>query len=220
LRAEGGDYVQASLVNGKNTAVTLSPPQDGDGGTRGWELRIDAAGGGTPTQVFAAGNANNPPSLTAVPTGNRVVIDTVQALHPAAQPRFNRLNLTAPPEAAGATLLGWDANSNEVVRTSVPASSADVGRWPLRYMRSLREQRVAAGDQVLVNLVAGRLPLPDLTRGGVDEGRVIVLKATPNAPLSVLNVENGVVNLDGSMSVTVIAATKLDPPQWLVIGRS
>ncbi|MFG6428538.1 hypothetical protein [Roseateles sp. LYH14W] len=216
--ARGGDYALATLVNGKNTEVSLTQLSRGGG----LELSINASGGGTATQVVAAGNASSPPSLTAVPAGNVVTINTVQPLHPAAQPRFNRLNLTAPPLNDGnIPPLGWDPATNEIVRTVPrPTAGGDPGQWRVRYVRSLDEWRVTDEDHVLVGVVPGRLSMPDLRRGGISEGRVIVIKATPNAPVGIVNLDIGTINLDGAASITAIAATQMDPPQWLVIGRS
>ena len=220
LRSDGGDYVQATLVGGTNTTVTLTPPRVG---TRaGWQLRIDAAGGAA-TQVLAAGNGTNPPSLSAVTTGNQVLIDSVQALHPAAAPTFSSLALTAPPTAAADALIGWHKRSGQLVLTEAPqGGTADVGKWPLRYVRKPNEMEVRDTDQVLVVLISAALRLPALDDGKISEGRVIVVRAGPGVTdMNLSGFEgNGNVGMKSPNSLTLIAATLLDPPQWLIIGRS
>lgn len=215
----GGDYALATLVDGSNTQVKLT--QAPGGGPL--QLSIDASGGGTPTQVVAAGNASSPPNLTAVTSANVVTLNTVQPLHTTAQPRFNRLNLTAPPQSDSSLPLGWDPNTQELVRSV--SRPVDVGLWGIRYVRTQAQLRVTNEDHVLVvalGLVtrAAELGLPNLAAGGFDEGRVIVIKVMSSG-LLVSGAEDGKqIGLESGMSLTVIAATKFDPPQWLVIGRS
>ena len=220
LRSDGGDYVQATLEDGKNTTVTLTPPRLES--RTGWQLRIDAAGGAA-TQVLAAGNATKPPSLTAVTTGNQVLIDSVQALHQAAAPTFSALTLTAPPTAAADALVGWRKSTGQLVLTEAPqGGAADVGKWPLRYVRKPNEMEVRDTDQVLVVLINGGLRLPVLGDGKISEGRVIVVRAGPGVTdMNLSGFEgNGSTGMKSPSSLTLIAATLLDPPQWLIIGRS
>jgi len=216
--SRGGDYALATLVNGKNTEVNLKQVTRGS-----FELSIDASGGGTPTQVVAAGNANSPPSLTAVASANVVTINTVQPLHQAAAPRFQALSLAALPQRTVPTLVGWDASSGELVQTAAPpGGTTDVGQWRIRYVLKPDELRVTDDDHVLVILTSGQLQMPDLRRARISEGRVIVLKAVaPATGVAIGGVEgDGRVGLETGMSVTLIAATRIDPPRWLVIGRS
>lgn len=225
LRGDGGSYVLATLVAGKNTSVQLNRSRGGDGEEPGWQLSIDATGGsGAPaTQVVAAGNADNPPSLTAVTAANAVTVDTVQPLHPAAAPRFEGLSLAAPPAREAKVLLGWDEGSGELVRTPLPPPAAvDVGVWPVRYIDKVEELRLARGDHVLVvaPLALTRqalLALPEPRDGGIAEGRVIVIKTLGN--LLVSGVEgDGRLGLEAGNSLTLIASQRLG--RWLVIGRS
>lgn len=223
LRGEGGSYVLATLVAGKNTSVQLERSRGGDGEAAGWQLSIDASGGGTATQVVAAGNAGSPPSLSAVTAANVVTVDTVQPLHPAAAPRFEGLSLTAPPVREAKVLLGWDEGSGELVRTPLPRpAAADVGVWPMRYIDKVEELRLARGDHVLVVAPLAQtrqalLALPEPRDAGIDEGRVIVIKALGN--LLVGGVEgDGRLGLEAGNSLTVIASQRLG--RWLVIGRS
>lgn len=87
-----------------------------------------------PLSVVAAGNASNPPSLTAAVTAGTVTLDTVQPLHPAAQPRFRGLSLSEPNTRPGGAPLAWDARSGELVLdagrrgiTTVTAAASDGG---------------------------------------------------------------------------------------------
>jgi hypothetical protein len=216
LRGEGGDYVQATLTPGKNTDITLTQGEGRDS----WQLVIDAGGGGTATQVVAAGDASSPPSLTAVTNGNVVTINTAQALHSTAQPRFDRLNLTSPPQSDSTVPLGWDPNRQEVVRAV--ERSVDVGVWPVRYIDKPNDLGVTNADHVIVVgafAVTRRLELrmPDLRAGGFDEGRRIVVKVLSGLLLSGFE-GNGQLGLESGNSVTLIASVRLG--QWLVIGRS
>lgn len=213
----GGSYALATLVNGKNTQVNLRAVARGQ-----LELSIDAAGGGAATQVVAAGNASNPPSLTAVASGNVVTINTVQPLHGAAAPRFQALSLAALPQRTTPTLVGWDTSTGELVQTTAPqASAVDVGQWGIRYVLKVNELVVTDKDHVLVVQVNGNLALPDLSRGDISEGRVIVIKLSGNVTdFSVSGVEGaGRVGMKAPNSLTLIAATRMNPPQWLVIAR-
>ncbi|MFN3305124.1 MAG: hypothetical protein ACK44A_15615 [Roseateles sp.] len=214
IGVKGGRYAQATLVNGKNTEVNLR--QIARGG--GLELSIDASGG-TATQVVAAGNATRPPSLTAVTAGNLVTLDTVQPLHAAAQPRFERLNLSNPPQSDKAVPLGWDPERQEVVRGV--AGSADAGRWRTRYVRKPNELVISDEDHVVVILINGNLALPELGRGDISEGRVIVIKLKAGVSDFVVSGVEGTnrVAMKDPNSLTLVAATLLDPPQWLVIAR-
>ncbi len=215
--ARGGDYALATLVNGSNTKVNLKQVARGQ-----FELSIDASGGGTATQVVAAGNATSPPSLTAVTNGNVVTLGTVQALHPAASPRFQALSLDKLPQRTTPTLVGWDASSGELVQTAAPqAAAVDVGQWAIRYVRTAAQLRVTDKDHVLVVTVNGVLALPDVKAGDISEGRVIVIKTSGNVgELAVTGIEgDGRQVMKAPNSLTLIAATKLDPPQWLVIAR-
>ncbi|PTT81721.1 hypothetical protein DBR42_17760 [Pelomonas sp. HMWF004] len=234
----GGHYVLATLVDGQNTTVQFNQVSEGEGdgesGTLAWQLRIDAQGG-VPTAVVAAGGRASPANLTAVTSsvgsdgGTLVTIDTVQALHPGAAPRFRALSLTGLPQRTTPNLIGWDASTFELVRMSAPPPAAvDVGRWGIRYIGSAEELdklEITDDDHVLVIRVNGKLTLPNLSassRSKISEGRVIVVKAVlPVTELGVLGFEgNGSQVLKAPSSLTFIAATKLDPPQWLVIGRS
>lgn len=213
----GGDYALATLVNGKNTQVNLRTVARGQ-----LELSIDASGGGTATQVVAAGNTSSPPSLTAVTSGSTVTINTVQPLHTGAVPRFQALSLAALPQRSTQTVVGWDASSGELVQTAAPQGAAtDVGQWRIRYVLKPTELVVTDKDHVLVVQVNGNLALPDLSRGDISEGRVIVIKLAGNVGDFVLSGIEGAGRqaMKTPNSLTVIAATKLDPPQWLVIAR-
>lgn len=221
LRSEGGDYVLATLVDGKNTHVNLVRSRGGEGSPPGWQLSIDAGGGGTATQVVAAGGGDVLPSLSAETSGNLVTIDTVQPLHEVAAPRFQALSLTGLPVVDKAdTLVGWMADGGALVRTS--ARPADVGVWPLRYVGKLEELEVRNDDQVLV---VGQFPLtravelklPEPKAGGFDEGRVVVVKALAGLPVSGVEGDKRI-GLEAGNSVTLIASVRMN--QWLVIGRS
>ena len=220
LRGEGGDYVQATLVAGKNTAINLKQSRGGEGVDAGWQLTIDASGGGAATEVVAAGNASSPPSLTAVTNANVVTLDTVQPLHATSQPRFGRLNLTSPPQSDNTVPLGWDPQSQEVVRAV--ERSVDVGVWPIRYIEKPGDLVVTNADHVLVVAALSvtrmaELRMPDLRAGGFDEGRRIVVKALGS--LLVTGFEgSGQMGLESGNSVTLIASVRLGT--WLVIGRS
>ena len=222
--AEGGSYVLATLVGGKNTSVSLSQ-NSGEGGEEGWQLTIDASAGAA-TQVVAAGGASVPASLTAVTANNVVTINTVQPLHTGATPRFQALQLAVLPQRTTQSLVGWDASTGELVQTAAPqAGNVDVGQWGIRYARTAAQLVVSNKDHVIVVMLASVtrlnvLDLPKLGAGDIDEGRVIVIKAATSS-LGITNVENGKqMTLETGNSLTVIAALKLDPPQWLVIGRS
>jgi hypothetical protein len=223
LRGEGGDYVQATLVNGKNTAVNLRRVRRGDNEGADWELSIDASGGGTATQVVAAGNATSPPSLTAVTQGGVVTLDTVQPLHGSATPRFQALSLAALPQRTTAALVGWDPSSGELVQTAAPqAGKLDVGVWPIRYVEKPGDLVVTNADHVIVVSPlavarAAELRMPDLKAGGFDEGRRIVVKALGSLLVSGFE-GSGQVGLESGNSVTLIASVRLGV--WLVIGRS
>jgi hypothetical protein len=214
----GGDYVLATLVDGKNTQVSLKPVARGS-----FELSVNAEGGGVATQVVAAGNASSPPSLTAVTAANVVTINTAQPLHPSAAPRFQALSLAALPQRSVPALVGWDASSGELVQTAIPQGGAtDVGQWRIRYVQKPEELAVTDEDHVLVILLSGQMQMPDPRRARISEGRVIVLKAVaPATGVVIGGVDgDGRLGLETGMSVTLIAATKIDPPRWLVIGRS
>lgn len=231
----GGRYVLATLVNGQNTTVQLNQVSEGEGdgesGTLAWQLSLDAQGGGAVTTVMAAGGAASPANLTAVTSstgsdgGTLVTIDTVQPLHTGAAPRFRALSLSALPQRATANLVGWDASTSELVRTSAPpAVNVDVGRWAIRYVPNaleLRNLKIEDDTHVLVILVDGTLTLPKLDDGKISEGRVIVIKCGPKVTkLSLVGIDGESEPMKALNSVTFIAATKLDPPQWLVIARS
>jgi hypothetical protein len=214
----GGDYALATLVNGNNTQVNLRQPPGGGP----LQLSIDASGGGTSTQVVAAGSASSPASLTAVTAGNVVTINTTQPLHDKAAPRFEALSLSAPPSRTAAMSLGWDPSSGQVVTTSTPTEpQADIGKWGIRYVRKSDELSITDKDHVLVVLVNGNLALPDLLRGNISEGRVIVIKVKGGVSDFVVSGIEGTtsVALKDPNSLTVIAAAGTTPPQWLVIAR-
>lgn len=223
LRGAGGDYVQATLVAGKNTAINLSQSRGGEGGDGGWQLSIDASGGGSATQVAAAGNANTPPSLTAVTSGNVVTLDTVQPLHTAASPRFQALSLAALPQRTTPTLVGWDPSSGELVQTAAPQpGKVDVGVWPIRYVEKPGELGVTNADRVIVVAAFAvtrllELRMPDPRAGGFDEGRRIVVKALGSLLVSGFEGDKQL-GLESGNSVTLIASVRLGT--WLVIGRS
>jgi len=215
----GGDYALATLVNGSNTQVNLK--QAPGGGPL--QLSIDASGGGTPTQVVAAGNASSPPSLTAVTNANVVTLNTVQPLHQAAAPRFQALSLAALPQRTVPALVGWDASSGELVQTAAPqGGTADVGQWRIRYVQKPNELAVTDEDHVLVIMISGQMQMPDLRRVRISEGRVIVLKVVaPATGVTIGGIEGDArIGLETGMSVTLIAATQIDPPRWLIIARA
>ena len=224
LRAEGGDYVLATLTPGQNTDITLTQGEGKD-----WQLVIDASGGAA-TQVVAAGNASSPPSLTATANGNVVTINTVQPLHTAASPRLAALSLTSPPSSdAVDAMVGWRKKDGQLVLTQ-GSSAADVGIWPIRPLKPAVDMAAGNGDHVLVmEGLAGqvtfvpRLTFPKPKAGGFDDGRVIVVKVTRGkgenrAAMTVAGVEgDAALTLGNGDSLTVIASTGLD--QWLIIGQ-
>lgn len=226
-RGEGGDYVLATLTAGKNVTLDLAQGRPSETDPGGWRLTVNASGGGgAATQVVAAGNADAPANLTAVTNTNVVTINTVQPLHPAASPRFQALSLAALPPRDQAALVGWDASTGELVQTTAPRPPAvDVGVWRMRYARTPTQLRVTNDDHVIVAALgtitrSAEIELPTLANGGFEEGRVIVIKVL--GPSVVVGGVEGdrKVGLESGMSMTVIAATKLEPPMWLVIGRS
>jgi len=175
--------------------------------------------------VFAAGNAANPPSLTAVTQDQRVVIDAVQPLHPAASPSFQGLRLSQPGQQAADALLGWQRASGELVLVQAPlppASSGPVGnsgRSTVRVVRAARELSIRDGDQVLVVQVNGSLDLPDVVQTRVPEGRLLTVKAGVGVnALEVSNMDLGTVALRSGQSVQLIAVG--GTPAWLVLGRN
>lgn len=169
----------------------------------------------SPVAVVAAGSAAAPASLTAVTQGQTVVLNTVQGLHPAAEPRFKSIQLSAPAEAPADSLLGWNRGTGQVVAT--PAVNPSVLK--LRYVRSAADMRLTPQDQVVVVATSGRLALPDLARGGIEEGKVVVIKAMGAMTNLVVSGLEGTlqVQVPVGKSLTVVAATRLDPPQWLAI---
>jgi hypothetical protein len=172
--------------------------------------------------VVAAGSASQPPSLTAVTQGQVVRLDTVQPLHPSATPRFNGLNLSSAGNAPADTLLGWNRATGQVVATPAPPATAPAATLTTRVVQTINQLRVADGDQLLAVLVGGSLNLPALAAGGegARDGRVLVIKALTN-DLRVLGIEgSGRITLTRGQTLTLAAATRLDPPQWLVIGKN
>ena len=217
LRGEGGDYVLATLTPGKNTDISLT---QGEG--RDWQLTIDASGGGTATQVVAAGNATSLPSLTAVTQGNVVTIDTVQALHSSASPKFNALSLTNPPSAeAPDAMVGW-RKDGQLVLTQSPAA-VDIGLWPMRYVLKPEDLAFRNGDMVLAVLIAGTLALPNPRTSKVGDGRILVVTnvMADRVALTGLTVGNDGISmsLGRGQSVTLASAASLPTPGWLIIGR-
>ena len=225
-----GSYVLADLVAGKNVTLALSQPRVVDTRPASWQLSITAADSGGPaTQVLAAGNADNPPSLTAVTTigttsettANQVVIDTVQPLHPKAGPTFDNLRVVNPGRTSADAMLGWHKETGELVLAEVPQPAAtDVGKWPIRLAKAAADLVVSDSDQVIAILVSGTITMPDIRRARITDGRVIVLKAVKGVDLlQVLNVDeqpNGI-RLQAGNALTVIASREMGV--WLVIGR-
>lgn len=217
--ARGGDYALATIVNGKNTQVNLR-----SSGRGALELSIDAAGGGgAATQVVAEGNANNPPSLTAVTSGSVVTINTAQPLHPAAAPRFQALSLTSPPVVdAPDAVLGWRKQDGQLV-LSQAAAPVDVGRWPMRYVTKVEELVLRDGDMVLAVLVAGTLNLPNPRTARIGDGRIVVVSNVSAERVVLAGLSVGTDNTSGSLargqSVTLASGANLPFPGWLVIGR-
>jgi len=219
-----GRYVLADLVAGQNIKLAL------DGGDGGFKLSIHAAGGGSGgglSSVLAAGNLSNPPSLTAVTQGQQAIIDTVQPLHRQAVPLFQNLRIEKPAAQPANFLLGWNADSLELVRAELPdtgGGDGDVGVWPIRYAKQRTIPQITNKDQVVVVQSSGDLVLPDISKGldsGFDEGRVIVVKAGPGVDaLNIVNHDLESLTLKQGQSLTVIAALGLEKPGWLVIARS
>lgn len=224
LIGSGGAYVLADLVAGENIKLDLSQRRDGESPVPSWQLSIRSAGGGggPATQVLAAGNSDSLPSLTAVTTGNQVVIDTVQPLHPAAGPQFDSLRLVNPGRSSADAMLGWHKETGELVLTEAALPVAvDVGKWPIRVARSPSDMVVTEQDQVIVILVSGDIAMPDLRGERISDGRVIVLKSVRGVDVvQVLNVAeqpNGV-RMQSGNALTLVASRELR--MWLVIGRS
>lgn len=213
----GGSYALATLVSGKNTQVNLRTVARGQ-----LELSIDAGGGGAATQVVAEGNANNPPNLTAVSSGNVVTIDTVQPLHPAASPRFQALSLSGPPADKPDALVGWRKQDGQLVLTQAPAA-ADITRWPMRYILKPEDLVLRDGDMVLAVLVVGTLNLPNPRTARIGDGRIVVVTNVTADRLAVGGITVGTdtvsVGLGRSQSLTLASAANLPFPGWLVIGR-
>lgn len=175
-------------------------------------------------QVLAAGNAASPPSLTAVTNGSRVLIDTVQPLHPAARPAFQGLRLTQPGEQAADALLGWQRASGELVLVPQPAAAASAVTGGNAERRTLRfveasQTTVVDSDQVLIFRGNVRLDLPDVALPGVADGRVLTLTLPrgETGQVNVRNVEGGTLTLSRGRSLQVMAVKRLGT--WLVIGR-
>ncbi len=174
--------------------------------------------------VLAAGNASNPPSLTAVTQEQSVLIDAVQPLHPAATPSFRGLRLSQPSQQSADALVGWQRASGELVLVQQPtpapsASGAHSGRSAVRVVRAARDLQVLNADQVLVLLAPGRLTLPDVVLSQVPEGRMLTVKTgagVDGAQLS--NTDMGTLSLNAGQSVQVIAVREM--AAWLVIGRN
>lgn len=214
----GGDYALATFVNGKNTQVNLRAVARGQ-----LELSIDASGGGQATTVVAAGNADNPPSLTAVADGSVVVIDTVQPLHPAASPQFQALSLSGPPVDKADAVVGWRKQDGQLVLTQA-AAPTDVTRWPMRYVAKVEELVLRDGDMVLAVLVDGSLNLPNPRTARIGDGRIVVITNVTANRLAVNGLTVGTdtisVGLARGQSVTLASAANLPFPGWLVIGRA
>lgn len=225
VRGDGGDYVLASLVAGKNVSLALTQQRPTETGPGGWRLTVDASGGGEATRVVAAGNAASPANLTAVTDGSVVTIDSVQPLHTGAAPTFAALALTRPPSSeAPDAMLGWRKKDGQLVLTAGAAPTADVTRWPMRYVLKPDELVYRTGDMVLAVLVAGVLDLPDPRKDGLGDGHILVLS---NVAAERLSVRGVTVGTDGTsltvargQSVTLVSAAGLPVPGWLVIGRS
>jgi len=213
----GGDYVLATLQAGENIDIRLNPPESGDD----WQLVVDAPGV-APTQVVATGS---PPSLTAAMDGNVAFIDTVQPLHREALPEFVGLSLTKPDsESAPDALLGWREKDRQVVLTR-PSVSADVTRWPVRYVRQRADLVYQDGDMVLIVLAGGGLKLPSPKERGIGDGRVLVVTSAVKE-LSLDGIGSATdstspssLTLGLGQSCTLISAAELAVPGWLVIGR-
>lgn len=223
--AKNGRYVLADLVAGQNIKLALEGTDDG------FKLSIHATGGGSSgglASVVAAGNLSSPPSLTALTQGQQAIIDTVQPLHSQAVPLFRNLRIEKPAAQPANFLLGWNADSLELVRAELPGlpetSGGDVGVWPIRYAKERTIPKITNRDQVVVLQSSGDLVLPDLSKGldsGFDEGRVIVVKAGPGVEvLNIVNHDLETLTLKQGQSLTVIAALGLAKPGWLVIARS
>ena len=214
----GGDYALATFVNGKNTQVNLRAVARGQ-----LELSIDASGGGQATTVVAAGNADNPPSLTAVADGSVVVIDTVQPLHPAASPQFQALSLSGPPVDKADAVVGWRKQDGQLVLTQA-AAPTDVTRWPMRYVSKVDELALRDGDMVLAVLLDGTLNLPNPRTLRIGDGRIVVITNVTANRLAVNGLTVGTdtisIGLARGQSVTLASAANLPFPGWLVIGRA
>jgi hypothetical protein len=135
-RGQGGDYVLAKLVAGNNVTVSLDPVKDGESTSSQWALTIAATGGGGggSTKVVAGGK---PPSLRADTNSDGVVtIDTVQALHVEAKPRFQALSLGTLTDRAGKFVVGWDDASGDLLRQPAPVFLAGPESASLRVTQS------------------------------------------------------------------------------------
>jgi len=114
MRGQGGDYVLATLVPGKNVSVSLDPVSDEGSKVQHWELSISATGGGGSADIRADGS---PPSLQVKTNSDGVIlIDSVQPLHKEAKPRFQALSLGSLPDRVGKFVVGWDDASGELLR--------------------------------------------------------------------------------------------------------
>lgn len=171
--------------------------------------------------IVAAGSAAQPPSLTAVTQGQVVTLNTVQPLHPAASPRFNGLNLSAAGNSTADALLGWNRATGQVVAMPAPAATTPAATLTTRTAQSANELRVLDTDQLLVVLIDGSLSLPAPTAGdGAQEGRVLVIKSLASQ-LRIAGIDGSTsISLARGQSLTLVAATRLAPPRWLLIGKT
>ena len=171
--------------------------------------------------IVAAGSAAQPPSLTAVTQGQVVTLNTVQPLHPAASPRFSGLNLSAAGNSTADALLGWNRATGQVVAMPAPAATTPAATLTTRTAQSANELRVLDTDQLLVVLIDGSLSLPAPTAGdGAQEGRGLVIKSLASQ-LRISGIDGSTsISLARGQSLTLVAATRLAPPRWLLIGKT
>ena len=165
------------------------------------------------------------PNLTVsqLPNGD-IQLDTIQALHTKATPTFNNVILANPPTLTGATPLGWNSKTGEIVQTTLPGGNSDPSVWKIRIIDNVNAPVINASDQVLVYILNNNLVVDLPALGLVPDGKILILKnATADFSITINNIERsfndatGTFRLSIRQSVTVIASR--GAKQWLVIAR-
>ena len=165
------------------------------------------------------------PNLTVsqLPNGD-IQLDTIQALHTKATPTFNNVILANPPTLTGATPLGWNSKTGEIVQTTLPGGNSDPSVWKIRIIDNVNAPVINASDQILVYILNNNLVVDLPALGLVPDGKILILKnATADFSITINNIERsfndatGTFRLSIRQSVTVIASR--GAKQWLVIAR-